>query len=273
MTRLFILFLLIGNISFGQTVRTPSYSKETVYAVNPKDTAQKILSNIYIQDSCGNETSFIEYNFIDYLSFETQTESASKVKDKGFREYIYKTKCKPVIVRVLDKEKKLIKRFLYSYNSNDAVNQLTIVDSKDNQISRYKYEYDKKNRLVKEVRFDSKNISEYVTIYKYDKDTISKEIRIDKRDNDTLICNYSYNSRRQLIVEEWSDMAGRNKEFEFSTYNNLNKTREFFLNPEDNISREYKMTYYNNGLLRTWVQVDVITGEILKYQLSEYELN
>jgi len=272
MTRIFLLFLLIGHSSFGQRLRTVSYSKETVYAINPKDTSQKILLNIYIQDSCGNETSFIEYNFLDCQTFETQTESALKVKDQGFREYIYKNKCKPVIVNVLDKDKKQIKRFLYTYNYNGTVNQLTIVDSKGNQTSRYKYEYDNKKRLVKEIRFNSKNSRDYITIYDYGKDTIAKEIRIDKIDNDTLICYYSYNNRKQLIVEEWYDKTDGDKEFEFSIYDGFDKTREIYLSPGQGISREYRMTYYKNGLLKTWLQVDVITGEILEYQLSEYDL-
>lgn len=271
MRNLILTFFAISSLTvLGQNRKLPPYSKELVYAINLIDTTQRILVHIYTQDTCGNETSYCDFDYTDYLPFELQKEQSLTVKDKGFREYSYKTSCKPTIVRVLDKDKKLLKRFLYKYNGDNTLEELLIVDSNENQNSKFKYQYSKTGKLIKEIRYDSKNKADLVTNYYYKNDTISIETLIDLSDNDTLICHYTYNDRKQLIVEEWSSMDGSDKEFEFSIYSNSLKVKELFLDEEGKV-REYRMTYYSNGLERTWKQVDSVTGDILDYEFHEYE--
>ena len=255
---------------FGQTSKLPSYSKESVYAVNPADTTQKILIHIYTQDSCGNETSHTDFDYVDYLPFESQKGKSLAIKEKGFREYSYESKCKPTIVRVLDKDKKLLKRFLYKYNKDNTLDELTIVDSNEKLLSKFKYQYSKTGRLIKETRYDIKNKADHITSYGYSNDTISIETRIDLTDNDTLICHYTYDNWKHLIVEEWSNNNGADKEFEISIYLNSLKLKELFLD-EEGKAREYRMTYYDNGLEKTWKQVDPVNGNIIDFEFHEYE--
>lgn len=262
--------LIIVSLPLFAQKKRPVYSKKIQYHVNPKDTTQRMLGSIDIQDSCGNEIMYCIYPYISWLPFEQQMAGTQKEEKTEYREYVYKAKCKPVIVKIFDQNKKLIETLLYKYSNDNTIEELKAIDGKENQLSRYEYNYDSMGRFIKEIRYDKKDIPDYITLYKYNQDTITKETRIDLGFKDTLIGHYTFNERKQLIVESWSDISGKNKDFEISIYNRSLKIRVFYLSPEGN-AMENRMTYYKNGFQRTWQQVNTLTGEIVDYRLEEYE--
>jgi len=266
----FLILAMTTRTVFGQGTKLPSYSTKLVYAINSADTTQRMLIETYTQDSCGNETSYCEFDYIDYNPFESQRVRAKKIKDMGFREYSYASKCKPTVVRILDKDKKLVNSFLYSYNKDSTIGQLIILNGNGKQHSKFKYEYNNGN-LISEIRYNEEDKPDYITTYKYGNGLKSEETRVDLDMKDTLVCHYTYNFRKELIVEEWSKLNESGKEFEISFYENFQKLKEIFMD-EDGKVREYRMTYYPNGLKKTWKQVDYITGNILTYECYEYEL-
>lgn len=264
------IIIILPNLLFGQNPLEVNRT-EYLYEVNPKDTTEKILTNIYIQDSCGNDIEFTEFKYEDYVPFEEQFSNENKIIDKGYRRYLYKENCKPVKVTVLDRKEIVIKEFLYNFDKNGNVKELKIIDSKGKQTSRYSYQYNTDNKLVKEVRFDNNDKADHITTIEYADNLKSKEIREHKDFNDTLICNYIYNINGQLVMEEWSNTDGSQKEYEMSVYQGVSKVKELFIDSESGDIDEYRMTYYANGLEKTWSEHDFIIGEIIRMTFSKYE--
>ena len=56
-----------------------------------------------------------------------------------------------------------------------------------------------------------------------------------------------------------------------SVYQGVSKVKELFIDPESGDIDEYRMTYYANGLEKTWSEHDFIIGEIIRMTFSKYE--
>ena len=74
-------------------------------------------------------------------------------------------------------------------------------------------------------------------------------------------------------MEEWSNIDGSDKEYEISVYQGLHKVKELFIDSGSGDVDEYRMTYYENGLERTWSKYDFISGEIVRMTFRRYEFN
>lgn len=266
----FITFLFTIILS-GQTSKLKSYSKQYVYSLNPKDTTQKILTHIYTKDICGNETSHCDFDYIDYLSFESQKSKSLSIKDRGYREYNYGNNCNPINVIIYDENKKILEKYFYNYNENNYLDELLIIDSNNKQLSKYKYNYDKKGNLIKETRYDNKNKADHIIKYKYLNNKVCKEIRKHLNINDIIVCNYTYDIMNNLIIQEWSNTKSKEKEFEIFIYLNSSKIKELFISQEG-ISERLN-TYYENGLEKTSKLIHPENGNIIYYNYYEYEYN
>jgi len=265
-----IIFLFLNTFLFGQEVKTVPYLKERVYQVNLVDSTQKILIHEYTQDTLGNETSYCNYNFNEYLPFEIQKESANKVKEKGFRDYEYLNN-RLVKTKVLDSDSNLIKQFVYLYDADGKVILVKQLNSKNELISQTKYKYNKDKNLIEEIIYNEKNRKDYKIQYKYSNGMLSEQIELDFDGRSTIICKYTYNQSRSLIIEEWSDPKEKSKEYTISFYHNGFLVRKIELDTDGTVVSEYKTTYYENGLEKTWKKINPFTGEIIEYQKSEYD--
>ena len=267
----FLIFILTSITFFGQTIKSPSFSKMLVYSINPKDTTQKILTHIYTKDICGNETSHCDFDYVDYLSFESQKSNSLSIKNRGYREYYYGNNCNPINMIIYDKNKKILEKYFYNYNENNYLDELLVIDSDNKQLSKYKYNYDKKGNLIKETRYDSRNKVDHITKYKYLNNKVCKEIRKHLKINDIIICNYTYDKRNNLILQEWSNTKSKEKEIEIFIYFNSLKIKELIISQEG--LSEILNTYYENGLEKTSKLIHPDNGNIIYYNYYEYEYN
>lgn len=266
------LILVLGILFSSKMLGQGNFEANRIeyeYSLNPNDTSQQILRNVYIQDSCGNEVEYVKFYFNEYESFESQLNN-NKIQDHQYREYLYNENCLPLTVSVLDQEKNLIKSFLYKYDENGTEKELKVIDEEGNQISNFLYDYNAENQLIKKTRLDKNNNIDHVSIIEYNGKSKKKEMRIHYDFNDTIICNYTYNINEQLIVEEWSRIDGLEKEFEIYIYD-VDKKKELFLDSQSNYTEEYRITYYENGLEKYWGEYNVFTNQIIRMTMSKYE--
>ena len=269
----YYIFIIIAlpNLLFGQNPLEVNRT-EYLYEVNPNDTAQKILTNIYIQDSCGNEIEYTDFQYSHYLPFEEQIANERIIENKGYRNYAYELNCKQIEVKVLDGNKDLLKVFLNKYDKNGNELEFKVIDAKKNQVSLRQFEYNDENKLVKSIYYYKEDSVPSITMFTYKNDQLHNEFSINNY-GDTLISNYLYDINGNLIMSEWPNNNFSDKDYELSVYKNGRKIKELYIKSESGDIDEYRMTYYENGLERTWSEYDFISGEIVRMSLSRYEFN
>ena len=262
------------SLPFSFVAQSNSHPKKTeyLYQVSLIDSSEMILSNIFVNDSCNNEIKSVKYRFSNRLTVDEQLPDNRVVEEIEYRKITYIDNCRPKTVKLFDRKMKEFKRFIYLYDANGNQIELTITDATGNQISRYTYEYDNFNNLTKKVRYDRLDKQDHVSLIEYSEGLRIKETRLNVGLNDTVYCLYRYNANHQLVSEEWYSSDECEVEFYYYIYDGQNKVREIYFDSSDaKESREYRMTYYNNGLEKTWSEYDLYSGRIKDRTYSSYE--
>lgn len=270
MKSIFVFWIICmgANTARGQDNHTHAYRQQQVYMVNPEDTSQRIRTHLYQYDHCGNEIYAVTYRYDDLQPFDSQLVSAKDTAIQEFSRYSYRNACQPAELNIYDQDQALQKKITYSYVAG-RLDQTEIYNGQGLLQTRTMYYYDEQGRKINEMRFNARNKNDQTINYWYRDSVLYQTATINHTFNDTVTVTYQYNDQKKLVRKEWHIAGNTPYEGNAYTYQDGRLISEK-VQDYDGKTTEYRTTYYADGLIRTWQEIEHPSGTIRKYKYYEY---
>jgi hypothetical protein len=268
---LFIFIALAGCTSApkqGEKQNVPEVSgaeKEMREIENPRQTKSeegvKIDSEIELEDK--EKIEKVAVKEVSLIAKETSYYSDGMLDE--YTVYIYKENSTEILKEeVYGNMDEIIERYVYKYQNGNLVKKVSL-NPDGNYMSSRVYEYNDRNLLESEARYDENDIVQSVSKYVYDAD--NNKVRWNLYDGEGVLLaynTYSYENNKNTGIDFYNPYGKLQKYTVIEYDDTFNKIKESFFLPNGKLEN-YINYEYEEGLLvseRSYRSQDALSKNI-----------